>query len=79
MNLSIFEQLIITYTPLLVALAGIITTFCKIMCVIKEMKTNTQKDSEEYKAQISQLNNQNAELKRQLNELLTKIDRIGRE
>lgn len=79
MNLSIIEQLIITYTPLLVALAGIITTFCKIMYVIKEMKTNTQKDSEEYKAQISQLNNQNAELKRQLNELLTKIDRIGRE
>ena len=79
MNLSIIEQLIITYTPLLVALAGIITTFFKIMCVIKEMKTNTQKDSEEYKAQISQLNNQNAELKRQLNELLTKIDRIGRE
>lgn len=80
------ESIIMTYSPLLVTILGIILAFIKIIKVIKEIRNDNTKNNEEKAAEIKALQdnmsgvlNQNYELKKQLNELLTKLDNVKRE
>lgn len=80
------ESIIMTYSPLLVTILGIILAFIRIIKVIKEIRSDNTKNNEEKAAEIKALQdnmsgvlNQNYELKKQLNELLTKLDNVKRE
>lgn len=80
------ESIIMTYSPLLVTILGIILAFIRIVKVVKEIRNDTTKNNEEKAAEIKALQdnmsgviNQNYELKKQLNELLTKLDNVKRE
>lgn len=82
---STIETLIMAYAPLLVTIIGIIVAFLKMISVIKNLRKDTSKTNEEKAAEIRDLKNQmsgvinqNYELKKQLNELLTKIDHVQR-
>ena len=85
MEFTAIEQLIMAYAPMLVTIIGIIISFLKMVAIIKQLKTDTKKSDAEktetinaLKAQFDMVVNQNYELKKQINELLTKIDRIER-
>lgn len=82
---STIETLIMAYAPLLVTIIGIIVAFLKMISTIKNLRKDTSKTNEEKAAEIRDLKNQmsgvinqNYELKKQLNELLTKIDHVQR-
>ena len=82
---STIETLIMAYAPLLVTIIGIIVAFLKMISTIKNLRNDTSKTNEEKAAEIRDLKNQmsgvinqNYELKKQLNELLTKIDHVQR-
>ena len=85
MEFTVIEQLIMAYAPMLVTIIGIIISFLKMVAIIKQLKNDTKKSDAEktetinaLKAQFDMVVNQNYELKKQINELLTKIDRIER-
>lgn len=85
MEFTAIEQLIMAYAPMLVTIIGIIISFLKMVTIIKQLKNDTKKSDAEktetinaLKAQFDMVVNQNYELKKQINELLTKIDRIER-
>ena len=85
MEFTAIEQLIMAYSPMLVTIIGIIISFLKMVSIIKQLKNDTKKSDAEktetinaLKAQFDMVVNQNYELKKQINELLTKIDRIER-
>lgn len=85
MEFTAIEQLIMAYAPMLVTIIGIIISFLKMVSIIKQLKSDTKKSDAEktetinaLKAQFDMVVNQNYELKKQINELLTKIDRIER-
>lgn len=85
MEFTAIEQLIMAYAPMLVTIIGIIISFLKMVSIIKQLKNDTKKSDAEktetintLKAQFDMVVNQNYELKKQINELLTKIDRIER-
>lgn len=85
MEFTAIEQLIMAYAPMLVTIIGIIVSFLKMVSIIKQLKSDTKKSDAEktetinaLKAQFDMVVNQNYELKKQINELLTKIDRIER-
>lgn len=85
MEFTAIEQLIMAYAPMLVTIIGIIISFLKMVSIIKQLKNDTKKSDAEktetinaLKAQFDMVVNQNYELKKQINELLTKIDRIKR-
>ena len=85
MEFTAIEQLIMAYAPMLVTIIGIIISFLKMVAIIKQFKNDTTiSDAEKtetinaLKAQFDMVVNQNYELKKQINELLTKIDRIER-
>ena len=85
MEFTAIEQLIMAYSPMLVTIIGIIISFLKMVSIIKQLKNDTKiSDAEKtetinaLKAQFDMVVNQNYELKKQINELLTKIDRIER-
>lgn len=85
MEFTAIEQLIMAYAPMLVTIIGIIISFLKMVAIIKQFKNDTKKSDAEktetinaLKAQFDMVVNQNYELKKQINELLTKIDRIER-
>lgn len=80
------ETIIMSYAPLLVTILGIIVAFLKIVKVIKEIRADNKKNNEEKAAEIAELKsqmqeviNQNYVLKKQLNEFLTKVDRVRRD
>ena len=82
---STVETLIMTYSPLLVTIIGIIVAFIKMVGAIKGIKNDNKLSNDEKSAQIESLKgdmqnvvNQNYALKQQLKELLTKIDHIDR-
>lgn len=82
---STVETLIMTYSPLLVTIIGIIVAFIKMIGAIKGIKNDNKLSNDEKSAQIESLKgdmqnvvNQNYALKQQLKELLTKIDHIDR-
>ena len=75
---STIESLIMTYAPLLVTIIGIIISFIKMVGAIKSVKKDNQEQFEELKAQYRTVLQDNANLRKNINELLTKIDHINR-
>ena len=75
---STIESLIMTYSPLLVTVIGIIISFVKMVGAIKSVKKDNQEQFEELKAQYRAVLQDNANLRKNINELLTKIDHINR-
>lgn len=68
------ETIIMAYAPLLIMIMSVITTFVKMVKIIK----NNQAFSEEMKTQLKEVIDQNYVLKTKLNELMTTIDKIKR-
>ena len=75
---STIESLIMTYAPLLVTVIGIIISFVKMVTAIKSVKKDNQEQFEDLKAQYRTVLQDNANLRKNINELLTKIDHINR-
>ena len=75
---STIESLIMTYAPLLVTIIGIIISFVKMVAAIKSVKKDNQEQFEELKEQYRAVLQDNANLRKNINELLTKIDHINR-
>lgn len=78
MVFSDIETLVMAYAPLLVTIIGIITSFIKMISVLKANKKENNEQITEIKGELQEVVNQNYNLKKQLNELLTKIDHIDR-
>ena len=76
---STIESLIMTYAPLLVTIIGIIISFIKMVATIKSVKKDNQEQFEELKAQYRTVLQDNANLRKNLNELITKIDKVKKE
>ena len=76
---STIESLIMTYAPLLATIIGIIISFVKMVAVIKSVKKDNQEQFEELKAQYRAVLQDNANLRKNLNELITKIDKVKKE
>lgn len=76
---STIESLIMTYAPLLVTIIGIIISFVKMVGAIKSVKKDNQEQFEELKAQYRAVLQDNANLRKNLNELITKIDKVKKE
>ena len=76
---STIESLIMTYAPLLVTIIGIIISFIKMVAAIKSVKKDNQEQFEELKAQYRTVLQDNANLRKNLNELITKIDKVKKE
>ena len=72
---------IIAIAPSVVAIAGIFTAVSKFIKAITELKAEVTKTKEydEVKAQLAIAHQENVELKKKLNELLTAIDKIKRD
>lgn len=78
MVFSDIETLIMAYAPLLVTIIGIVTSFIKMISVLKANKKESNEKITEIKGELQEVVNQNYALKKQLNELLTKIDHVDR-
>ena len=78
MVFSDIETLIMAYAPLLVSIIGIITSFIKMISVLKKNNQESNEQITELKGELQEVVNQNYALKKQLNELLTKIDHVDR-
>ena len=78
MVFSDIETLIMAYSPLLVTIIGIVTSFIKMISVLKTNKKENNEQITEIKGELQEVVNQNYALKKQLNELLTKIDHVDR-
>ena len=76
---STIESLIMTYSPLLVTIIGIIISFVKMVAAIKSVKKDNQEQFEDLKAQYRTVLQDNANLRKNLNELITKIDKVKKE
>lgn len=76
---STIESLIMTYAPLLVTIIGIIISFVKMVATIKSVKKDNQEQFEELKEQYRTVLQDNANLRKNLNELITKIDKVKKE
>ena len=76
---STIESLIMTYSPLLVTIIGIIISFVKMVAAIKSVKKDNQEQFEELKEQYRTVLQDNANLRKNLNELITKIDKVKKE
>ena len=76
---STIESLIMTYAPLLVTIIGIIISFIKMVAAIKSVKKDNQEQFEDLKAQYRAVLQDNANLRKNLNELITKIDKVKKE
>ena len=68
-----------TYAPLLVTIIGIIISFIKMVGAIKSVKKDNQEQFEELKEQYRTVLQDNANLRKNLNELITKIDKVKKE
>ena len=78
MVFSDIETLIMAYAPLLVTIIGIVTSFIKMISVLKANKKESNEQITAIKGELQEVVNQNYALKKQLNELLTKIDHVDR-
>ena len=83
---STIEALIMAYAPLVVTILGIVFSFIKIVAAIKNIRADNKLNNEEKDKQIQDIKNdlqavvnQNYNLKKQINELLTKLDNVKRE
>ena len=85
MEFTMVETLIMTYSPLLVTIIGVIIAFVKMVKAIKSIKEDNAKSIEEKERQINELLSVNKQLLTSnysnsalINELLTEITRIKR-
>ena len=85
-ELTSIETLIMVYSPLVVAIIGIVCAFCKMIKNIKQIRTDNMLSNVEKNAQIQELKNdmkivlqENYELKKALKEVLSKIDHVRRD
>ena len=78
MVFSDIETLIMAYSPLLVTIIGIITSFIKMISVLKANKKESNDQITEIKGELQEVVNQNYALKKQLNKKKTKIDHVDR-
>ena len=76
---STIESLIMTYAPMLATIIGIIISFVKMVAAIKSVKKDNQEQFEELKEQYRTVLQDNANLRKNLNELITKIDKVKKE
>ena len=76
---STIESLIMTYAPLLVTIIGIIISFIKMVGAVKSVKKENQDQFEDLKTQYRTVLQDNANLRKNLNELITKIDKVKKE
>ena len=83
---SAIETLIMAYSPLVATLVGVICAFCKMIKNIKQIRTDNILSNVEKSAQITELKNdmkmvlqENFELKKELKEVLSKIDHVRRD
>lgn len=76
---STIESLIMTYAPLLVTVIGIVVSFIKMVSVLKSVMKDNQDQFEDLKAQYRTVLQDNANLRKNLNELITKIDKVKKE
>ena len=68
-----------TYAPLLVTVIGIVVSFIKMVSVLKSVMKDNQDQFEDLKAQYRTVLQDNANLRKNLNELITKIDKVKKE
>lgn len=85
MDLTLIENLIVSYAPLVTTVIGFVVAFLKIVTYIGEIVRDNKLSNEEKQAKITELTtevtkltNDNASLKLQLQELIDKIDKIKR-
>lgn len=80
MNEEMIVDMILSILPSIIAIATTLGTILKTLKDFKDLKKDVtdMKDIEDLKDQISILIQQNLELKKQLNETLTKIDHVER-
>lgn len=78
MEFSMVETLIMTYAPLLVTIIGVIVSFVKMVAAVKSVKVSNESEFEDIKNQYKVVLQDNANLRKNINELLTKIDHINR-
>lgn len=78
MEFSQIETLIMTYSPLVVTIIGIIISFIKMVGAMKAVKKENQDQYDDLKNQYSKVLQDNASLKKSLKELLEEIDHINR-
>ena len=85
MDLTLIENLIVSYAPLVTTVIGFIVAFLKIVTYIGEITKDNKITNEEKQAklnelttEVTKLTNDNASLKLQLQELIDKIDKIKR-
>lgn len=78
MELSLIESIIISVAPAVTAILGIVAVALKILSRFKELKKQVDKatDTQELKAALAQAHQENLELKKQVNKLINKIDKI---
>lgn len=75
---STIEAIILTYAPLIVTIIGIIISFVKMIGAVKSIKKDNESQLEELREQYRIVLQDNSNLRKTLNELLTKIDKIQR-
>ena len=85
MYLTLIENLIVSYAPLVTTVIGFVVAFLKIVTYIGEITKDNKITNEEKQAklnelttEVTKLTNDNASLKLQLQELIDKIDKIKR-
>ena len=80
MSAQLVYELIIAWLPSLIAVGtalGVVIKVCKEFVALKKQVVD-MKELTDAKAQMGQILKENYELKKTMNELLTKIDRVDR-
>lgn len=76
MTINTIEALVMTYAPLLVTIISIIISFVKVVSSIKELKNSKEEELNELKKLYKESLQENAELKKNLNLIVEKVDKI---
>ncbi len=80
MDLTLIETLIMTYAPLLVTIISIIAMVVKVLKSFKDLRREVADKTEldDIKTEFQLVLQENYELKKSINELLEKIDKVKR-
>lgn len=78
-DISILEQYIITFTPVIVAVFGMIATMLKVIKNIKDMKNDIESNTDfnDIKNELKKLTVENRELKRQQRLVLEQLTKVS--
>lgn len=80
MDLTLIETLIMTYAPLLVTIISIIAMVVKVLKSFKDLRKEVADKTEldDIRTEFQLVLQENYELKKSINELLEKIDKVKR-